>query len=283
MPSLVKYFSALKDSRIQFGCLFKKQNQLNYINVRANEFTNNDLEALRVKFQPAPEGHVIPNEKIEKFPEQYVCPRINRDMLSKEGFKVQEISNFSDVQTFFNKLHIVTRNSPGIPESRTDALVDDLFRVTRLNKYPLEIVPQLPCKLYIFNKPYVSAKPDFLITKGIISMIIVEDKTLQNADRFNTYGETQMAAELLACGNENIRKDDEITDQVLFAVRFISTYTTFYKADIPVSYWKELNNGLPKRNSIKIKRWPGENYKKSGLDLADPGGRKAVLTALAKI
>ncbi|CAG8539006.1 3002_t:CDS:2, partial [Ambispora leptoticha] len=72
-----------------------KQNQLNYINIRANDFMKDDLEALRVKFQPASKDHIIPNGKVEEFPEQYVCSKINRDMLDKAGFKVQEISDFS--------------------------------------------------------------------------------------------------------------------------------------------------------------------------------------------
>ncbi|CAG8440417.1 9609_t:CDS:2 [Acaulospora morrowiae] len=145
-----------------------------YVNGRADAFTKEDLEALRVNFQPAFESHVIPNGKVEKFPEQYVCPGINRDMLSKERFKVQEISDFSSraVQSFFNKLHIVTRNPPGILGSRTDALVDDLLRLVGLNDYPLQTIQRLPCKLNIFNKPCVSAKPDFVVTQGKLSVII---------------------------------------------------------------------------------------------------------------
>ncbi|CAG8630053.1 3414_t:CDS:2, partial [Diversispora eburnea] len=197
-------------SRIQVRHKLNQQ-----LNTQAHKFNEDDLNALKVRFQPAAKDHVIPNEKIEKFPEQYVCPKINRDMLSNEGFKVQEISDFSDdaVQTFFNKLHIVTRNPPGIPESRTDNLVADLLRIARLNNYPLEIAQQLPCKLHIFNKPYVSAKPDFVVTKGTISMIAVEDKTLQNVDPRFDFGEMQIAAEILSCGDENIRKVKKVTDQ----------------------------------------------------------------------
>ncbi|CAG8779748.1 14855_t:CDS:2, partial [Cetraspora pellucida] len=93
----------------------------------------------------------------------------------------------------------------------------------------------------------------------------------------------QIAGEILACGDENIREAGEISDQVLFAVRFISTHVTFYKAEIPEKYWNELSIGLPDKYSVAIKRWPGENKKLSGLDLADPEGRIAVLTALTKI
>ena len=101
-------------------------------------------------------------------------------------------------------------------------------------------------------------------------------------NRNRNFGETQIAGEILACGDENMRTA-EVVDQVMFAVRVISTYVTFYRAEIPAEYWKELGLGLPQKQSIVINRWPGENHIKSGLDLAEPDGRRAVLTALTKI
>ncbi|CAG8600920.1 7172_t:CDS:2 [Racocetra persica] len=122
-----------------------------------------------------------------------------------EKFKVQEISDFSNgfIQTFFDKLHIITRNLPGILESSTDDL----------------------------------------------------DKSLRNIrDSRNEYGELQIAGEILACDNENIHEAGEIFDQVLFTVHFISTYVTFYKAEIPEKYWNELSTGLSEKYSVAIKR-----------------------------
>ncbi|CAG8511805.1 13926_t:CDS:2 [Racocetra fulgida] len=287
MSAFVKFFSTPKGSRNIVRSLL---NHPNHINIQASKFTENDVKALRVNFKPASEDLVIPDEKIEDFPENFICPKINRDVLSKEEFEVREISDFSGglVQTFFDKLHFVTRSPPGIPESSTDDLVDDLLRIARLNNYPFKIAffkirLHSPSKLYILNEPYVSATPDFVVKKGTISMVATEDKSLRNVDPKNHYGEMQIAGEILACGDENIRETGEISDQVLFAVRFISTYVTFYKAKIPVKYWKELGKGLPKKYSVAIKRWPGENKKLSGLDLANPEGRIAVLTALSKI
>ncbi|RHZ70240.1 hypothetical protein Glove_274g39 [Diversispora epigaea] len=257
----------------------------NQINTQATDFTKYDVEALRVKFQPATEDHVIPDGKVEEFSEQFICRKINRNMLKDDEFNVDNISDLSDslFQTFFEKLAIVTQNPPGIPESSTDTMVDDLLRIAKLNNHPLKLMIHPPSKLHILNEPYVSATPEFVVDKRKISMIITEDKTLRNINHRNEYGEMQIAAEILSCGDENIRKLKKDTDQVLFAVRFISTYATFYKAQIPAEYWEELIKGLPKVNSVEIKRWPGENDDKSGLDLADPDGRKAVLTALTKI
>ncbi|CAG8437359.1 2811_t:CDS:10 [Diversispora eburnea] len=180
----------------------------------------------QVRFRSESEDHVIPNVKVENFPEKYACPKINRDMLDKTGFVVGNISDFSDefVQTFFVKLAIVTRNPPKMPESKTDDLVADLLRIARLNSYPFMIAQQLPSKLHILNEPYVLETPEF-------------DKTLHNVNPFNGYGEIQIAVEILACESENAMTRG-VSDQ----------------AEISVEYWKELAKGLPIENSVEIKR-----------------------------
>ena len=91
--------------------------------------------------------------------------------------------------------------------------------------------------------------------------------------------------EILSCGSENIRSLGEARprNQTIWAIRVISTYVTFYKAVIPAKYWEALQKGLPEDQSLKIQRWPARNELTSGFNLAQPNGRQAVLTALAKI
>jgi len=93
----------------------------------------------------------------------------------------------------------------------------------------------------------------------------------------------QIAAEILACGDENRFKTFENSNQTIFVVRIISTYFTFYKAVISAAYWRELNNGLPQKNSVFIKRWPKNNFLQEGLDITEPKERQEVLLVLAKI
>src|SRR5688572_4988226 len=92
-----------------------------------------------------------------------------------------------------------------------------------------------------------------------------------------------MAGEILACANENMRRSGRHIDQTLFAIRAISTYFTFYMATIPANYWQELHIGLPESGSVEIQRWPGENGAQTGLDIADPAGRKKIIISLLKI
>jgi hypothetical protein len=93
---------------------------------------------------------------------------------------------------------------------------------------------------------------------------------------------------MLACGSESMRyaegeEDDEYVEQTIYAVRIMSSFVTFYKAVIPPKYWEELEDGLPETQSVEILRWPAKNRPYSGINLAEPEGRRTVLASLAKI
>ena len=119
----------------------------------------------------------------------------------------------------------------------------------------------------------------------LLKQPLKQDKHLRNRKLypFSGFGECQIAGEILACGYENLIKN--CVDQEIFAFRVISTYATFYRTTISTLYWRELSldRGLPKKQSVVIKRWPGENGRTTGLNLAEPDGRKAVITDLIKI
>ncbi|CAG8526899.1 4114_t:CDS:2 [Paraglomus occultum] len=257
----------------------------------AAKFKIRDIDLLRVGFAPASnEDIVIPPAEVTNFPKHYVLPNINGEILARAKFDVHKFGCISDpkVQTFFDKLHDVVFNGLGVvgtDETFTDTLVDDLLRIVELNDWPLKIRNHPPCRLYIEDEPCVSSIPEFVIkNKGSI-FVGVEDKHLKNVRPSTDYGESQIAVEVLACGNEDIRSVDrqDWKDQTIYVVRVISRYVTFYKAVIPASYWEELLFGLPKQQSIVIKRWPGANGLRTGFDLAEPDGRQKVLTALIKI
>ncbi|CAG8709130.1 3430_t:CDS:2 [Ambispora leptoticha] len=232
-----------------------------------------DMGALRVSFKSASgEDDVIPNVKVTNFPDQYVLPHISGEILGNPKFDVSKFNCISDpqVQTFVTKLHNVVFNGfqvTGTDETFTDTLVDDLLRIVKLNDFPLMI------SVYIEDKPLVSAVPEFVVRDQDCALIGVEDKHLKNVRPVTGFGESQIALEVLACGNEN----------TIFAVRVISTYVTFYRAEIPAVYWLELEEGLPTKQSVEIRRWPPQNGLKTGFDLAEPDGRQTVLTSLIKL
>ncbi|CAG8840960.1 4307_t:CDS:2, partial [Gigaspora margarita] len=219
----------------------------------ASKFTKEDVEALNATFKSASnESEVIPDV---------------------EDFDVDNIHGLSDeyVKTFINNLHRVVVNlglDIGTDESKTDSLVTYMLtRFAEFDRWPFGVRVKEYYRLFVSDKK-VSTKPEFVVDKkGVAMIIVVLDKHLNNVF-LPDFGESQMLAEILA---------------TILAVRVISSYVTFYKAKIPVAYWKELPRGLPRKQSITILRWPGGNDPKTGLDLAKPAGRLTVLTALIKI
>ncbi|GES95690.1 hypothetical protein GLOIN_2v1719392 [Rhizophagus clarus] len=209
----------------------------------------------------------------------------------KSLFQIQGLTD-NKVRTFFKKLHKVMVNDAQLAGiTNTNTLVNDLLRIVGLNNWPFSVNNHPLCKLLLEENHYVSIDPEFVINiedtdMEDVAIIVVENEHLNNnIVSSNGFGETQIALEILACVSENIRSLGKWkhTDQKLWVIRVISTYVTFYKAEIPADYLKELENGLPQEQSVKIQRWPADNDLKTGYNLAEPNGRREVLTALAKI
>ncbi|RIA92868.1 hypothetical protein C1645_804369 [Glomus cerebriforme] len=258
------------------------------ISPSASEFKNQDMEELRVSFHPAStEDQVIPAVKV----------------------------NHRRVKTFVDKLKDTVENSSrdmDLSNSATNNLVNHLlFYIADLDYLPLKIRINPFYQLEI-DEEILSAEPKFVVNKEKRAMITVNVcipmlDNLKSPDYYSQtiffkqikhpyprneilskttgYGEAQIACEILACGQDNVYRvfDGNFMDQELFAIRAISNYVTFYRAEIPASYFEEIINGLPQKHSVVIKRWPGENGQGTGLNLAEPEGRKAALSALIKI
>ncbi|CAG8483180.1 5391_t:CDS:2 [Ambispora leptoticha] len=215
----------------------------------ASGFTKRDLEVLQVSFKPADKYDVIPDIKVTNFPEQYLLPYINHDLLINRNFNVENFTEILDdhVKTFVDKLHDVVKNSgldAGTSESTTDTLVNDLvLHVVNFDTWPFKVRLQPPLKLIARNES-VTAEPKFVINKRQIALIGAEIYMFLMLE--NGFGEWQIAGEILACGYENVIKN--YVDQEIFAFRVISTYVTFYRAEISVSYWEALYETLPSRD-----------------------------------
>ncbi|CAG8789131.1 17517_t:CDS:2, partial [Cetraspora pellucida] len=156
------------------------------------------------------------------FPDEYVLPNIKRAILERHNFYVGNISGISDryVKTFINNLHRVVVNAGldvGTDESKTDSLVNHLLtRFAEFDGWPFGVRVKECYRLPVSDKK-VSAKPEFVVDMEGITMIVVEDKHLNNVSPPD-FGEAQMLAEILACGYENVRLSRAITDQTILAV-----------------------------------------------------------------
>ncbi|CAB4394260.1 unnamed protein product [Rhizophagus irregularis] len=188
------------------------------------------MKLLNVSFRPAlKQCDVIPATQVIDFPEEYVLPDIDRSILRQPDFDV-------------DKLEEIIKEQRNKKQQNAESL--------KIRNHPLY-------RLSILGEPYVSADPEFVVDMRKKILVAVEDKHLRNVYSTSNFGETQLTAEVLACGNEN--------------------------AVITKEYWEELGEGLPNNQSVIIERWPGENGLKTGVDLADPDGRRSVLRALIRI
>ncbi|KAF0424571.1 hypothetical protein F8M41_006496 [Gigaspora margarita] len=249
-------------------------------------FKLRDLRALKVNFRSTMnEKDVIPDRNVD-FPREYVISNLHRAELEKRDFDLNRLSN-NDVKAFVNTLHTIVMNAGidiGTSESHTDSLVADLlFCVLAFHKWPLTVALH-PTYKFAVGEVVVSAKADFVISNQTYFVLVVEDKHLVNVRPTNDYGEPQVLAEMLACGEENIRLARRSYNMIMFSVRVISTYVTFYRTTINKEYWDELGDGCPRQQSLTIFRWPGNSSDPfEGFDLAEPDGRRSVLEALCKI
>ncbi|CAG8821765.1 6035_t:CDS:2, partial [Gigaspora margarita] len=279
----------------------------------ASKFLKEDLEALKIVFRPASSEDAIILAingmlsvfslcdrtltisnycTVKNYPTKYEVPEIDSKVLNKRNFNVKNFKGIQDkhVQTFVDKLHDVIKNSmvaKGTDESTTDTLVSDILGCAAdMDGWPFKVRHHPFCELVIGGKSVI-ARPEFVIDRDRIALVVTEDKHLKNKmlTKRCGYGEVQLGAEILACGSVNLREiyKGEYVDQEIFAIRVISTYFTFYRTVITGSYWEELDSGLPKKQLTVIERWPPKNGNDEGLDVAEIRGRKAVLTALAKI
>ncbi|CAB4493818.1 unnamed protein product [Rhizophagus irregularis] len=264
----------------------------------ASKFYPDNLKLLKITFVGAlAEKDVIPEVPVTQIQaifqklDKYLLPTIDSETLGNHKFDVTTHTDITSekVQTFVTKLHDVVINGAqqiGMDETFTDTLIDDLLRIVKLNNFPLMIRNHLISKIYIKGSGIVISDPKFVIQKkGKLSLLVVEDKHLKNITSATDYGESQIAAEMLACGSENLRYlgKDTHTDQIILAMRVISTYVTFYKTVIKAEYWKELDSGLPKKEEVEIQRWPAKNGLRAGFDFAEPTDRQTVFEILAKI
>ncbi|PKC11094.1 hypothetical protein RhiirA5_374146 [Rhizophagus irregularis] len=169
-----------------------------------------DAQLLRVSFQPASFKDVIPALQ-GSVPEEYLLPEINRHKVGNPVDKLDKVSN--RVKTFIDKMRIVVENEKDTTgtDSNIDTLVDDLLRIADLNCWPLKILNHPLRRIIIKGKPFASADLDFVVTNQNLNMVVIEDKHIKNVYSSNGFGETLIAANIIACGDEDIRDTDNET------------------------------------------------------------------------
>ncbi|CAG8501186.1 10254_t:CDS:2 [Racocetra fulgida] len=102
-------------------------------------------------------------------------------------------------------------DSGRIRETFTDALVNYLLVVLKLNTHPFILMLQPDFYFRISDKKKVSAKAEFSVVKENTMILIDEDKHIRSLRRPTEYGESQISAEILACAFTNFDRADSPT------------------------------------------------------------------------
>lgn len=196
-----------------------------------------------------------------------------------------------DEKTIALYLNDVIINDPlttGIRETLTYDFVNYLLTELKFNKYPFSLKLQHDYSFKIFGEK-VTAKIEFSIEKNVGVVCFSEDKHLNGIDSSSEYGESQIAAEILACAYNNYNKADSPTrgnDQTIYTTRVIGTRFTFYKAFVTSNYIESLNYGFPQEdNDITILRFPPKSQKQyyMGYDYANENERPIIIELLLRV
>lgn len=169
----------------------------------------------------------------------------------------------------------------GTEESRTDSFVDRILRTMEFDEDPLMLQLQPMYKFSVYDKT-ITSKYDFGVTRNGKILLIDEDKHIVNTGPSTSWGEYQIAGEIL-CGAVNNYRMTSSTDWI-YAIRVIGTRFTFYKSFATKSYLNELSSGFPEENMI-IFRYPLSAREKRfpHFDFTDPEERRQIVSTLLSL
>lgn len=205
-------------------------------------------------------------------------PHIKQKIKSREG------------RTLASYLNQVIKNDPlktGIKETLTDSFVNYILARLEFNEEPFLMNMQSKCRFPVGGK-FVTAVIEFTIEKNNTILCFDEDKHFHGhtVSYAYEYGESQIAAEILACAYTNFdRGEYRGKDHTVFAMRIIGSRFTFYKAFVSAEYCKSISNGLPPSDkTVYILRYPPNNDKDLyGYDYADNQLRPKIIELLFRL
>lgn len=231
-----------------------------------SKWTNKDLKDYNIK--------VI---NIDNFPKsEIICKELiipewkNEDWLYSckiIDIKVSENKRINNkVKTLVDKIKEIQKYKNIINEIYVDGFMNTMLSIFEFDDYPCQYFPQYPLQT-IFGgeiEQTITSKVDF----GVISkfnnsaMLVIEDKTMTNADFYNDWKEAQVVGEIfVALHDKNIK--------TVFGIRVVHTLFTFYKSTIDKDYKVSNLRGIFKQGELIIERFPEINPNELSLNALD--------------
>jgi hypothetical protein len=260
----------------------KKFHRINQLSDSTAYFREVDILSLNIEYREtdhflppsssqAPEDIYISNKHANFFRNCIYDETIISDLNRKERTLAKLIS-----YVMANEMATI-----GTEESRTDSFVDRVLRTMEFDEDPLMLQLQPMYKFSVYDKT-ITSKYDFGVTRNGRILLVDEDKHIVNTGPSTSWGEYQIAGEIL-CGTANNYRITSSTNWI-YAIRVIGTRFTFYKSLATQTYLNELSSGFPEEKMIIFKYPPSTKEKKfPHFDFANPEERRQIVQTLLSL
>lgn len=192
------------------------------------------------------------------------------------------------IKTLIAKIKYIYIAQSTMKEMYVDGFMDTFLHFLEFDDYPCLMYPQYEYFADIWEEEqHIIAKSDFgILTEKHKMVIVIEDKTMENAKYSNNWKEDQILGELFVAVHDTVRNYKDITYPInIFAIRVVGTLFTFYKTIVDKEYVKETLKGYPKDNYMIVQRHPNvldETYL-TAYDICDKNDRKNILKCMSSI
>jgi hypothetical protein len=204
------------------------------------------------------------------------------DWLRSIDFDVLEISN--KIKTLMVKIMYVYLAQSRMREMYVDGFMDSLLHLLEFDDYPCLMYPQYEYSADIGEESIV-AKSDFsILTKNHKMLVVIEDKTMENAKYSNNWKEDQVLGELFVAVHDIAINESKYPIEV-YAIRVVGTLFTFYKTLAEEDYIKETLKGYPTNHHMNVLRHPAVEDKVhlTAYDICNKDDRLHILSCMSYI
>ncbi len=201
---------------------------------------------------------------------------------------IDNLKTSNKIKTLIAKIKYVYIAQSTMREMYVDGFMDTLLHILEFDDYPCLMYPQYEYFADIGDdNHHIVAKSDFgILTQNHKMVIVIEDKTMENAKYSNNWKEDQVLGELFVAVHDTVRNHKDITYPInIYAIRVVGTLFTFYKTIADIEYVKETLRGFPENNSMTVQRHPivADDPNLTAYDICDSNGRNQILKCMSSI
>lgn len=194
---------------------------------------------------------------LSKQAEKLLLPEwITGDWLLTVNLKTLAVSD--KIKTLIGKIRYVYLTQSRMKEMYVDGFMDSMLHILSFDDYPCFMYPQYEYSTTIGEDNRITAISDFgIVSESHKMLIVIEDKTMNNASYSNNWKEDQILGELFVAVHNTVESTSGVQYPLyIHAIRVVGTLFTFYKAIGTLDYIKESSRGYPTETSMVVQRHP---------------------------